>query len=64
MKKTNFTKEKDTDLLETLAKKREEVRDFRFSMAGSAARDVKALRANKKDIARILTELSARTHAA
>lgn len=60
MKKQDFTKEKDEDLKKTLVNMREEVRTFRFSTAGGVARDVKALRANKKDIARILTELNAR----
>lgn len=60
MKRTDFTKERNTNLVKTLAAKREEVRGFRFGTAGSAARDVRALRANKKDIARILTELNKR----
>ncbi len=64
MKKQDFTKEKDTDLRTTLAKTREEVRTFRFSAAGSAARDVKSLRANKKNIARVLTELNTRSRVA
>jgi ribosomal protein L29 len=61
MKKQDFTKEKDADLMNTLTKKREELRMFRFGTAGSATRDVKALHTNKKDVARILTELAARS---
>ena len=64
MKKQDFTKETEAHLTQTLGKMREEVRAFRFSSAGSAARDVKSLRANKKGIARVLTELHKRTHAA
>lgn len=62
MKKTDFTKEQDAELMKTLAAKRGDVRGFRFGTAGSAKRDVRALRANKKDIARILTELNKRKH--
>ena len=60
MKQTELKKETDANLAKTLAAKREEVRAFRFSVAGSAARDVKALRTNRKDVARILTELRLR----
>jgi ribosomal protein L29 len=60
MKKPNFKTNTDEELIKTLADKREEVRAFRFSTAGSAARDVKALHTNKKDVARILTERNAR----
>jgi ribosomal protein L29 len=64
MKKTDFTKEKDADLMKTFAEKREALRAFRFGTAGSTTRDVKALHINKKDVARILTELKARSHRA
>lgn len=62
MKKQDFTKEQDADLMKTLAVKREAVRGFRFGVAGSATRDVRTLRTDKKDIARILTELNTRCH--
>lgn len=64
MKKRDFTTEKDADLTSELAQKREEVRVFRFAVSGSATRNVRTLRNNKKDIARILTVLSARSHIA
>ena len=63
MKKEDFTQKKDEELHKMLAEKREEVRAFRFSNAGSATRTVKALRTNKKDIARILTHMRIRTSA-
>lgn len=56
----DIQEKKDTDLTKMLAEKREELRTFRFNMSGSALRDVRAARTNKKDIARILTELNAR----
>ncbi len=43
-----------------LGEKREEERHLRFGVAGSATRDVRAIRTNKREIARILTELNAR----
>lgn len=63
MKKEDLTQKKESELATLLAEKREEVRAFRFSAAGSALRDVRAVRLAKKSIARILTELSARTRA-
>lgn len=53
-------KKSDKDLLKMLGEKREEGRHFRFGTAGAATRDVRAVRTNKRDIARILTELNAR----
>lgn len=61
MKKHDFKKNTDAELTKTLIEKREEVRAFRFGTAGSVARTVKTLHTNKKDIARILTELNAHT---
>lgn len=59
----DIAQKKDTDLVKLLAEKREELRAFRFNMTGSAMRDVRAARTNKKDVARILTELNARRRA-
>lgn len=61
MKKQDFKKNTDADLIKTLAQKREELRTFRFGTAGSVSRDVKAFHTNKKDVARILTELNVRS---
>ena len=60
MKKHDFKKNTDGELMNMLAEKREEIRGFRFGTAGSAARNEKALHTNKKDVARILTERNAR----
>lgn len=61
MKKEDFTKKKDAELVKMLTEKREALRAFRFGTAGSAAREVKSLYSNKKDVARILTELAVRS---
>jgi len=44
------------DLVKLLSEKREEVRVFRFDLAGSAKKNVKASMLARKEIARILTE--------
>lgn len=49
-------KKSSDDLAKLLAEKREEVRSFRFGIAGAAKKNVKAHSASRKDIARILTE--------
>jgi ribosomal protein L29 len=53
-------KKTDKELKEMLAEKREVVRSFRFGMAGSATRDTKAGKNAKRDIARIMTEMTRR----
>lgn len=63
MKMKDITEKKDAELTALLAEKREELRTFRFNTAGSALRDVRTARTNKKTVARILTELRARTTA-
>lgn len=50
----------DADLLKLVASEREAVRQVRFATSGSKGRDVKKMRDSKKEIARALTELSAR----
>jgi len=50
----------DTDLLKDLKEKREGLRGMRFNIAGSKIKNVREQRGQKKDIARILTELNAR----
>jgi len=60
MNKMNDIRKMKADELNTLVKeKRETVRGFRF---GTGGRDVRAKRSAKKEIARALTELTARTH--
>ncbi len=53
-------KKDEKSLVAYVNEKREEVRSFRFGTAGAGTRNVKAVRAAKKEIARSLTELSAR----
>ena len=49
-------KNKDAHQLSSfISEKREELRQARFAVAGSKARDVKKVREAKKDIARALT---------
>lgn len=51
----------DTELVEFINEKRQAVRKFRFAIAGSRPRNVRQIRADKKDIARALTEQTARS---
>ncbi len=54
-------KEKSIEALEKeLAEKREVLRVFRFGAAGSHSRNVREGRTTRRDIARIMTEMSAR----
>lgn len=53
-------KKDEKSLVAYVNEKREEVRSFRFGTAGAGTRNVKAVREAKKEIARSLTELSAR----
>ena len=53
----------EKDLNKLIAEKREEVRLFRFGSTGGKAKNVKFARTTKKDVARIMTELSIRKHA-
>lgn len=54
-------KEKDTnDIKKELAESRKRLFDFRISVAGGKVKDVKEGRNIRKEIARMLTELSAR----
>ena len=56
----DIQKKDDKALMEHVNEKRESLRTFRFSNAGSATRNVKQAASDKKDIARALTELNAR----
>lgn len=58
----DIQKKKDADLITHVNEKRQELRKFRFGVAGAGTRDVKAARKAKKEIARTLTELNARKH--
>lgn len=48
------------DLHKLIAEKMEVLRHFRFGSAGAKTKNVKLGRSTKKDIARIMTELSIR----
>jgi ribosomal protein L29 len=53
-------KKTEIDLIELIAKKREDLRSFRFGSAGSRSKNVKEGRTIRKEIARAMTELSSR----
>lgn len=64
MRMTNMKdiqKKNDKDLVDFVKEKREDVRHFRFGVAGAGTRDVRKVRTAKREIARGLTELNART---
>ncbi len=50
----------EQDLAEFVKEKREAVRTFRFTHTSSRPRNVRQIRADKRDIARALTELNQR----
>ena len=52
----DYSKKNDKDLDKLLVEAKEELRGFRFGIAGSKVRDVKTGKNLKKTIARILTE--------
>ena len=52
------------DMKKEIAEKREALRVFRFGESGSRSRNVREGRSLRRSIARILTELSARTRSA
>ena len=58
---TEFKDKNRKDLMKTLHEKKDSLQAFRFGGAGSKSRNVKAGRNTRKDIARILTELTAQT---
>ncbi|MCR4334617.1 MAG: 50S ribosomal protein L29 [Patescibacteria group bacterium] len=57
---TEFKNNTDKELIQSIADKRELLRVFRFGIAGSKTRNVKEGMNIRKDIARILTEISSR----
>ncbi len=56
----NFRKKDITDLSQDLFKRHEQLRKIRFDMASNQVKNVKEIKAVKKEIAQILTELSTR----
>jgi ribosomal protein L29 len=61
-KKTDISKKNDVDLVKALGEHRESLRAFRFGEAGGRSRNVREGRATRKEIARILTELTRRSN--
>lgn len=58
MKKTAYKGKTHEELVKSLGEKRENLRKLQFGIAGSKTRDVREVRTLRKDIARILTELT------
>ncbi len=61
-KKNTYTNIANGELVKLLSEKREELRVVRFAAAGSRPKDTSVKVKLRKDIARILTEFSARSH--
>jgi ribosomal protein L29 len=59
-KKTNFKEHSPEELNKFVSDKREELRSLRFSAMGSKNKNVKQASTLRKEIARALTERSAR----
>ena len=57
----DITTKTPADLVKLVAEKREELRAFRFGAAGAKAKNVRAGRVIRKDIARAMTALTAKT---
>jgi len=57
---TDFSKHTTADIEKEIAEKRDALKSFRFGEAGSRARNVREGRNLRKDIARLMTELSSR----
>ena len=60
MKNNEIKKLSDKELLKVLDEKRKAVRQFRFDITGSKVKNLKEGGSIKKDVARILTELTLR----
>lgn len=62
MKKTLYKDKTREELVKSLGEKRESLRKLEFGSAGSKTRDVRVVRTLRKDIARIMTELTVLRH--
>lgn len=60
MKSEELRNKKDTELHRALAEARRKLREVRFEVAAGRAKNVHELRAARRTVARILTELTAR----
>ncbi|HEY0948325.1 MAG TPA: 50S ribosomal protein L29 [Candidatus Paceibacterota bacterium] len=63
-KKTSFKDTSAEDIAKLLVEKREELRTLRFEATGGRAKDPSARKKVRKDIARLLTEKTAKEKAA
>jgi ribosomal protein L29 len=61
MKMNDINKQSDKELEKLLGDKRALVRQFRFDVSGSKAKNLKEGANMRKDVARIMTELSIRS---
>ncbi|HEX5775020.1 MAG TPA: 50S ribosomal protein L29 [Candidatus Paceibacterota bacterium] len=59
-KKTAFNEKDEAELRKLLGEKREELRQIRFAQTGARGKDANAAGNARKDIARILTALTAK----
>jgi len=60
MKKLKTKELSDSDLDKKIKNKREDLRQIRFDVAGTKAKDVKQARNTRRDVARLLTEANKR----
>lgn len=63
MKPNDIRKKTAADLRKTVAEMEAELRDFRFGMSGGRTKNVRRARTIRKDIARIKTILTQKSHA-
>ena len=63
-KMKDFINKTDADLAKLVSEKRAELQKFRFGGAGSKVTNVKLGSALRKEIARVMTEISARKNKA
>jgi ribosomal protein L29 len=59
-KKTDYMKKEQGELVKELAEKREELRKLRFTAAGARTKDAHARAKVRKEIARVLTAMTAK----
>ena len=62
MKVKELRMKKDAELKKTIGTLREKLRVLRFELAAGKVKDVRAIRQNRKDIAKILTILKEKKH--
>ncbi len=60
-KKTTLKNHSVEELNALVTKKRDELRDLRFSVAGSKNRNVKQVKTLRREVARALTEVTAKS---